>query len=74
MENEDNSAPSTYRDLSHARIQAVISKEAQYESVADLLADVLHFCDKEGVEFQSVLEQAAGYVRTEEEVSAFLNV
>jgi len=50
-----------YARLSVVRIMRTIEAEPKYEGAADIIADIMHYCDAYGVPFEQILNQAQGY-------------
>ena len=56
-----------YSEKSIERIKKILEQEGQYETVADLIADVMHYCASPASpkNFAEVTEQASAYVDAE---------
>jgi len=64
---ESESEQKTYSDKSIERVKRILDLEGQYETVADLLADVMHYCASPASSrtFAEVAQQAEAYIEAE---------
>ena len=63
-----NNTEKTYAAKSATRIRAFLSQYPIGENTpAEILADVIHYCQKEGLDFDDELRRAYGYVEAENE-------
>jgi len=69
MTNESKSEgdQKSYSEMSIERIQKILKQEGQYETVADLLADVMHYCASTSslADFEETIRLANSYVADE---------
>jgi hypothetical protein len=59
----------TMSSLAASRVRLLI-QQTDMNRPADLLADVMHYCKEEGLDFQIELEAAGFYVQEEESFDA----
>jgi len=50
-----------YAIIAVRRIIQILEAGANYEGAADIIADIMHYCDSYGVPFEQILNQAQGY-------------
>ena len=47
--------------LDHARLAGLVDRNSYRVQIIDVLANMMHYCDQEGIEFGSCLSMAMGH-------------
>jgi hypothetical protein len=54
-----------YSLLASMRIERLLGKEPAWETPADIIADIVHWCDSKDLDFNQFLYKALGYYEDE---------